>query len=90
MDKAVHQIKAGKASEKKAALLPNGQQHLSVPLREHPSILCLSSLRTHSMTGIEPSLFFLGWQPLCLHLETPDVLSVFLLQQVKELKKIQK
>lgn len=35
MDKAVHQIKAGKASEEKAALLPNRQQRLSVPLREH-------------------------------------------------------
>lgn len=58
MDKAVHQIKAGKASEKKAALLPNGQQHPSVPPRGHPSVLCLSSLRTHSVTGIESFLFF--------------------------------
>lgn len=84
MDEAVHQIKAGKASEKKAALLPKQQQYPSVPSREHPFILCLSSLRTHNVAGIEPSLFILGWQPLCLHLETPDVLSVFLLQQVKE------
>jgi len=87
MDKAARQIKAGKASEKKPAVLHNRQPHPAAPPRERPVVLCLSSLRAPTVTSPQPSLslgFFPSGNPCVFIWKRQMFFPYSLLQQVKE------